>query len=362
MKGMTTSAKFAGDFGTPEQEVGLFTNDDPWESCITIGQQWSWKPNERIKSVRECIQTLAKTAGGGGNLLLNIGPMMDGRIEQRQVDGLKEVGRWLTRYGDSIYGTAGGPFKPTSWLASTNRGNRIFVHLLLTPRDELRLPVIPQRTIKSVRVLGGDPLESRTDGDQFVITLPREPLDENDAVLVLELDGPVQGPVPLAMPENTFKGVVEAEVRLLRDPSPAYYATGAPSLIDRIRGTADFHDGTWLGFEQDDCEAVMDMRSARPVARVTVGCVTAQGSWIFYPKAIEVSVSDNGTDFRPAGTLDVEGPDRDEGVNTRSFVIPCDGASARFVKVRVVNVGACPSWHRGAGGKAWVFVDEMIVE
>jgi hypothetical protein len=164
------------------------------------------------------------------------------------------------------------------------------------------------------------------------------------------------------VPENRFKGLMDAEVKLLREPSPAYYATGAPSLIDRIRGTADFHDGTWLGFEQDDCEAVIDMRSARPVARVTVGCLKAQGSWIFYPKAFEVAVSDNGTDFRAAGKLDVEGPDRDEGANTRSFVIPCDGASARFVKVRVVNVGVCPSWHKGAGGKAWVFVDEMTVE
>ncbi len=155
---------------------------------------------------------------------------------------------------------------------------------------------------------------------------------------------------------------MDAEVRLLREPSSGYYATGAPSLIDRIRGTADFHDGTWLGFEQDDCEAVIDLRSARPVTRVTVGCLKAQGSWIFYPKAFEVAVSDNGTDFRAIGTLAVEGPDRDEGADTRNFVIPCDRASARFVKVRVVNIGVCPSWHKGAGGKAWVFVDEMTVE
>ena len=362
MKGMTTSSKFAGDFGTPEQEVGVFNNDDPWESCITIGQQWAWKPNERIKSVKECIQTLAKTVGGGGNLLLNIGPMLDGRIEQRQIDRLKGVGQWLSRYGESIYGAAGGPFKPTPWLASTSKGQRIYVHLLLSPQDELRLPAIPQRTIKSVRVLGGAPLEFRKDGDQVVIALPREPVDENDAVVVLELDGPVQGLAPLAVPENKFKGVVDAEVRLLREPSSGYYATGAPSLIDRIRGTADFHDGTWLGFEQDDCEAVIDLRSARPVTRVTVGCLKAQGSWIFYPKALEVAVSDNGTDFRAAGRLDVDGPDRDEGADTRNFVIPCDGTSARFVRVRVVNIGVCPSWHKGAGGKAWVFVDEMNVE
>ena len=362
MKGMTTSGKFAGDFGTPEQEVGLFDNDNSWESCITIGQQWSWKPNERVKSLKECIQTLAKTAGGGGNLLLNIGPMMDGRMEQRQINRLRGIGEWLTRYGESIYGTAGGPFKPTPWLASTCKGNRIYVHLLLAPKEELRLPVVPQRKIKSVRVLGGAPLESRKEGNHLVITLPRDPVDENDAVVVLELDGPAEGVAPLMVPENTFKGIVDADVRLAREPGSAYAAMGAPSLIDRIRGTGDFHDGTWLGFEQDDCEAVIDLHSARPVGKVTVGCLKAQGSWIFLPRALEVAVSDNGTDFRTIGKIDVEGPDRDEGVNTREFVIPCERATARFVKVRAVNIGVCPSWHKGAGGKAWVFVDEITVE
>ena len=362
MKGMTTSDRFAGDFGTPEQEVGFFDNDNPWESCITIGQQWSWKPNDRIKSLRECIQTLAKTAGGGGNLLLNIGPMMDGRIEQRQTKRLKEIGHWLSRYGESIYGTTGGPFLPTSWLASTCKGNLIYVHLLISPREELRLPAIPQRTIKGVRILGGDSLEFREEANQLVVTLPPEPVDEHDAVLVLDLDGSAEGIAPLEVPANTFKGVVDADIRLTHPPSPSYSALGAPSLIDRVRGTADFRDGTWLGFEQDDCEAVIDQRSANPVSSVVVGCINAQGSWIFLPKAIDVEVSDNGTDFRQIGKLDVEHPGRDDGVYIRDFPVVCERAAARFVKIRVANIGVCPPWHKGAGGKAWVFVDEITVE
>ena len=100
---------YAGDFGTPEQEIGALDNVHPWESCITIGTQWSWKPNDSLKTVKECIQILAKTAGGGGNLLLNISPMPDGRFEQRQIDRLAGIGDWLGRYGESIYGTRGGP-------------------------------------------------------------------------------------------------------------------------------------------------------------------------------------------------------------------------------------------------------------
>ena len=114
----------AGDYDTPEQHVGTFRMERPWETCMTVCQQWAWRPNDTMKSLKECVQTLVLCAGGDGNLLLNVGPMPDGRIEPRQVDRLKEIGRWLARYGETIYGTRGGPFKPTKSVASTAQGQR----------------------------------------------------------------------------------------------------------------------------------------------------------------------------------------------------------------------------------------------
>ena len=80
-----------GDFDTPEQRVGRFNNRRPWESCITLGTQWAWKPNDRIKSLAQCISLLVRCAGGDGNLALNIAPMPDGRIEPRQAQRLREM-------------------------------------------------------------------------------------------------------------------------------------------------------------------------------------------------------------------------------------------------------------------------------
>ncbi len=80
---------------------------------MTLGTQWSWKPEDKIKSAGEVIHVLAQCAGGDGNLLLDVGPMPDGRIEPRQVAVLKQVGAWLDKNGESIYGTRGGPWKPT---------------------------------------------------------------------------------------------------------------------------------------------------------------------------------------------------------------------------------------------------------
>ena len=91
-----------GDYDTPEQRIGGFNRERPWETCMTICRQWAWKPNDSMKSLEQCLQTLIFTVGGDGNLLFNVGPMADGRIEPRQVDRLREMGKWLKRYGGPV--------------------------------------------------------------------------------------------------------------------------------------------------------------------------------------------------------------------------------------------------------------------
>ena len=79
-----------------------------------------------------------------GNLALNTGPMPDGRIEPRQVERFREIGAWLKKYGESIYGTRGGPWRDAPWGGTTHRGERVFVHVLRWPGDEVRLASDPR--------------------------------------------------------------------------------------------------------------------------------------------------------------------------------------------------------------------------
>ena len=116
----------AGDYDTPEQSVGNMQTERPWETCMTICQQWAWKPNDEMKSLKECLHVLIKTVGGDGNLLFNVGPMPDGEIEPRQVERLREMGQWLSKYGESIYGTRGGPFPRANWGVATYKGDTIY--------------------------------------------------------------------------------------------------------------------------------------------------------------------------------------------------------------------------------------------
>lgn len=94
-----------GAIETPEQYVPGVPIDGPWESCLTMGTQWQFKPsNEDYKSGTELILTLVETRAKGGNLLLNIGPKPDGTIAPEQEGRLREIGLWMFINGESIYG------------------------------------------------------------------------------------------------------------------------------------------------------------------------------------------------------------------------------------------------------------------
>lgn len=178
-----------GDFATPEQKIGELNMKDPWETCMTICQQWSWKPNDKLKSVKTCIQTLAKTSGGNGNLLFNVGPMADGRIEQRQINRLKEMGDWLKIYGESIYGTKGGPYKPNDIYAATRKGNKLYIHVFEKKSNELILPALNGAKVNNAYLLKGSKITYSQDVNGLItLRLPEQLPNADDSVIVLELN------------------------------------------------------------------------------------------------------------------------------------------------------------------------------
>jgi len=185
------------DYYTPEQVIGNYDDQLPWESCMTLGTQWSWKPDDKIKSVREALHILLKCAGGDGNLLLNVGPMPDGRIEPRQVEVLRGMGAWLEKYGQSVYRTRGGPFKPTASLVSTRRGKTIYVHVLRWEGERLRLPAIQARIVSATTLTGGG-VKWQQGVDGISLGVDAEQRQGLDTIVVLRLDAPARNELAIS--------------------------------------------------------------------------------------------------------------------------------------------------------------------
>lgn len=198
----------AEDFDTPEQRVGTMQVDRPWESCITICRQWSWKPGDVMKSLEECLGVLISTITGDGNLLLNVGPMPDGRIEPRQVARLREIGDWLRENGEAVYGTRGGPFRNGNWGGATCRGSTIYIHLLQPPVGGiLRLPPLPQKILKASALRSGVDVPFSQNADSIVLELGAKLFCPPVTILRLEMDATIEPGQALGLAGGQFEDI-----------------------------------------------------------------------------------------------------------------------------------------------------------
>ena len=159
----------------------------PLESCDTINNSWGYnKTDDHYKSVKQLVQLLVKSAGYNSNLLLNIGPRPDGTIQPEFVERLHAMGEWLEKNGESIYGTRGGPIAPRPWGVTTQRGNKIYVHILDWQDPALLLPKLDEK-IASAHMLGSNEAVEIIPADYgTVVKLPASAQDPIDNIVVLE--------------------------------------------------------------------------------------------------------------------------------------------------------------------------------
>ncbi|MDP1622229.1 MAG: GH92 family glycosyl hydrolase [Bacteroidales bacterium] len=141
-----------------------------------------------------------------------------------------------------------------------------------------------------------------------------------------------------------------------------YSAGGDLALIDFLRGGDTFHTGAWQGYEGVDIEAFVDLGAVQPIRKLSLGCLQDQGSWIFMPSEVTWWISEDGIDYIKILTLTNDVNEHHAGAITKEFTVSLKNEKARYVKVQAKNRGVCPPWHPGAGGKAWVFADEITIE
>jgi alpha-L-fucosidase len=110
------------NYRTPEQEVPEHPLPYVWETCMTMGDQWSFKPGDNYKSARRLIHLLVDVVGKGGNFLLNVGPQPDGQLPAAALQRMAEMGAWLRINGEAIYATRPLPPYKQGPLVFTRKG------------------------------------------------------------------------------------------------------------------------------------------------------------------------------------------------------------------------------------------------
>jgi alpha-L-fucosidase len=192
MAGMSkTDREYSGDFGTPEQQIpanGLPGVD--WESCMTMNTTWGYKfYDNQWKSSEIIIRNLIDIASKGGNYLLNVGPTAEGLIPQPSVARLADVGTWMKRNGESIYGTTASPFATQlSFGRATSKPGRVYLHVFDWPADgSLRVPAWG-KTVKKAYLLSDRKtgLEFSQNNEGTTIQVPTKASDPIATVVVLE--------------------------------------------------------------------------------------------------------------------------------------------------------------------------------
>ncbi len=134
------------------------------------------------------------------------------------------------------------------------------------------------------------------------------------------------------------------------------------TLTDGLRGSLSISDGKWQGFHQYDLDAVIDLRKETTVTAITAGFLQITSSWIFFPTTVQFEVATDTLHFVSVGTEELPVAQKNEEPVIKDIRKEFPATKARYIRVRGTNVGLCPEWHPGKGDRAWLFIDEIIVE
>lgn len=179
-----------GDYDNPEQEFGVFERVRPWEMCSTVSNAWSWTGDKSAKTFFTNFNIFINTVGSGGNLALNAGPTPLGEIFEGERIVYEQMGDWLGKYGETVYGTLAGPYKPGIWGVSTCKDNKVYLHVtskfLKDKRHIVELPSLEAK-VKKCHMLTGGNVVFREKDDIWSFTI-KSGMTMLDNIIVLELD------------------------------------------------------------------------------------------------------------------------------------------------------------------------------
>ncbi|MEM7101870.1 MAG: GH92 family glycosyl hydrolase [Bacteroidota bacterium] len=150
-------------------------------------------------------------------------------------------------------------------------------------------------------------------------------------------------------------------IELKTEYANQYNAGGNNGLIDFKRAGEDFRTGGWQGYEGIDLDAVVDLGESQTIKKVALSCLQDQNSWIFMPEKVEFFVGDEKDNLKKVGEVANMIGEKEDGAILRDFSLEIN-KRVKYIGIIARNRKTVPEWHKGAGGKSWVFADEIIIE
>lgn len=341
----------------------------PAETDVSIRPGWFYHAADdaRVKSPGRLADIYFHSVGMNSVLLLNVPPDKRGRIhgnDIRSLRGMKQIldqtfqtnllaGAAIKTYPGSIEYTLAKPirFNVVMIREDIKTGQQI---------EQFHVEVWDGKTWNTVA--GGT-----TVGYKRLLRLPWTTAQK------IRLVTDAARSDPSIMDFGLYEGPVTEEVqKKVRKPggsvslgsgySSKYTASGPGAVTDGLRGSYEFTDGNWQGYEGVDVIVTLDLGHVRQVSTIWAGFLQNQGSWIFMPASVDFSVSDDGKEFRNVACVKNTVNEKDEGTVILDFTARIGKTNTRYIRIHAHNRGDCPPWHPGAGKKAWIFTDEVGIK
>jgi len=141
-----------------------------------------------------------------------------------------------------------------------------------------------------------------------------------------------------------------------------YPGSGVYTLVDGAKGSKNFNDGSWQGFNGNDLDVIINLGKIKSIKKISAYFLSDVNSFIFLPPSVELSISEDGKNYKVLGELENNILEKDVKAFIHSFDFNVKDIPARFIHIKAKNIGVCPLWHKGAGEKAWIFCNEIGVE
>jgi hypothetical protein len=162
---------------------------------------------------------------------------------------------------------------------------------------------------------------------------------------------------------NFFKKPNNYSITIKSKYNSQYTAGGIEGLIDGINGNENWRKGEWQGYQDQDFEAVIDLKEVHDISSLTASFLQDSRSWILMPQSVQFYTSGDNINYKIVDSPILHSVDpKEDTTRILPFTVSKKISNVRYVKVFAKNFGKLPYWHQGYGGDAFIFIDEITIK